>query len=966
MGWLYLIGLGVLVYYLFREPKKSAQAQEPSTDLNKQWVDFIIGYLPFAKSKGEKKLIHKMLSDLAEQGIEVPDFEGKTKAPALSEIESGAVLDQGYDGMNYESSPAGTLFDKPEPKTQKQIEIDNASLLLYFGAFLFVASVGLFIAFGGLPGSMRTLAVLLVAMVMYSGGLWLFKNRPKLEQAGLAFAGIGLATAPFVGLAAYNFIFEHQSASAVWLTTSVICFALYLHALFTLKRSLLNYVLIFTLLSLIESGVSIINAPLYYFGWGLAATGILLVVLAHQKGFGSEFQDASYSSARIFMPIASAASVLLLPQHGAGQLGVSMVLAAAFYATEFLYGRPEDRTENALISHVATLLAVGTLTYAQSPKFSTVAIILLVTEAAQAFAILYGSRTSLLWNNFASIAVASAIAAAVFSVQEPGLLLISVAAALLLSVCVWLRQTRLDAYVLAVIALMSLPLIFGQYFLEPAMHTTAQVGVTLVALLIQWVVVLGWKHPDEAWSQSLKAVYVTSAVATLVVAWFASPAIFFYTTAVIAVSMVLLQEQHKKSDWATASGVLMTLPIVQSVDDRNWFAAATITALILNITLALRYRSEATRWTGTVVWLILPVTLGNGLLGHWNEAGYAWAYLVTTLGLVLARAIARGIIFVSGKVPIASYAQSASNAYVTGYLLTSVISLLASVTDQNSQLHSSLLLTVFIGVYAWLAKVIEKQADLFYVLPILGQALLLSSLRPTASVEWLDLYLLASTVLAVVGYVLTLESTSKNKFTRAATDAFRKGSLLVAGITPISYLFVGTTKLMMPIGLLVFAAMLYHHARKSLQSSKEWIGGLALIAIWWFMAFCGVRNVQAYTHVLAALFALYAYIRHIRGNKETSDQYIIAMLISATVPLILQSLSATAGGVYGWWLLLEQVFFMILGMTIRNPLVTRWGLYVAVGAVLYQLRGLGWAALTVLAIFLIGLAVYKLQKQDDK
>lgn len=55
---------------------------------------------------------------------------------------------------------------------------------------------------------------------------------------------------------------------------------------------------------------------------------------------------------------------------------------------------------------------------------------------------------------------------------------------------------------------------------------------------------------------------------------------------------------------------------------------------------------------------------------------------------------------------------------------------------------------------------------------------------------------------------------------------------------------------------------------------------------------------------------------------------------------------------------------MLLGMTIRDSFVTRWGLYAAVAAVLFQLRGLGWAALAFLAIFIIGLALYRLQKAD--
>ncbi len=90
------------------------------------------------------------------------------------------------------------------------------------------------------------------------------------------------------------------------------------------------------------------------------------------------------------------------------------------------------------------------------------------------------------------------------------------------------------------------------------------------------------------------------------------------------------------------------------------------------------------------------------------------------------------------------------------------------------------------------------------------------------------------------------------------------------------------------------------------------------------------------------------------------------MLVSATIPLALQVIAGNAGGLYGWWFLGEQIAIMLLGMTIRKRFVTRWGMYVAVGAVLYQLRSLAWLSLTLLALFLISLAVYQLQKSDDK
>jgi hypothetical protein len=198
------------------------------------------------------------------------------------------------------------------------------------------------------------------------------------------------------------------------------------------------------------------------------------------------------------------------------------------------------------------------------------------------------------------------------------------------------------------------------------------------------------------------------------------------------------------------------------------------------------------------------------------------------------------------------------------------------------------------------------------------------------------------------------------------TDYLRQGALMAVFVAPAARLFTGQTYWPMPLGLLIAGALLYYYIRATTQEYREMVGGVIVMAIYWFMGFWGIHAIQAYTHVLVALFGLYAYWRHIRGEIAQSDQYLMIMLATATVPLAIQAIGGQAGGLYGWWLLLEQVLFMLIGMAIGKRFVTMWGLYVAVGAVLYQLRNLGWAALTFLAVFLIGLAVYRLQKYTNK
>jgi len=100
---------------------------------------------------------------------------------------------------------------------------------------------------------------------------------------------------------------------------------------------------------------------------------------------------------------------------------------------------------------------------------------------------------------------------------------------------------------------------------------------------------------------------------------------------------------------------------------------AAVFALLTFIGTSLRYRRELLRWGSTALWLLLPVFMGqNHLLFNWTAAEYAWAYVAAMIGLILSRAVARGVIFPSSRIPLASFARSASLSYAAGYCLAAV------------------------------------------------------------------------------------------------------------------------------------------------------------------------------------------------------------------------------------------------------------------------------------------------------
>jgi len=957
MFWLFVIA--VLVYYGYKRANR--QPDPPATidfsRYDKEWIVFIKSYANVAKSKSEKALIMRMLEDLQKQGYQAED-------PSVWVMDDGSTSQVAEVSTQYSTSTKESYEDAVQPLPQKskaQIQLDNASLLLYFGAFLLVASAGLFVAFAGLNGTIRTFVVLLVAFVMYAGGMTIHEKRPRFKQAGLTFVGIGMAIAPLVGLAAYSYIFDKQNGAAVWLATSLLCLGMYAHALVKLRNPLLNYLFIFTFVSLFESSVAIVDLPLYYFGWALAGIGLLLTFVARYKGIWDDMRESSNNSSMIFLPIALVSSLILIGEHGATQFGVSLLLASVYYALQAYDTIDEERQSNAIVSHVSLLLALSTISFGISKNWTTTGLVLAVLNTVQLAYVLSVSTANILVQNFASVLVVSSVAATLLSLQSKTATLIMVAATTVITALISYKQKRSELYVLAATSLLVLPLVYSQYFASPVLAASQTILLLLGAALIQLLVLIfGKKLYEYVMDGTAQYTYLATACVVVGASFFASPAIVFGVSAVMTVSFVLLGRFYDSHDWEGSAGLIICAPLLLVLTTTDMLLVSVLTALAVNILVALKSRSEINRWVSTALWLALPVAFG--MQYNWNPVAYSWSYFVAMLGLVFSRAIARGVVFVSGKVPLAAYATNSSYSYEYGYWFAAAISVAVSLTTDASRLHTSLLLSALVFVVLLLSRTVEKRSDLLTLVPLLMQGVLLSALRPISSSQT-ELYLYASTVLAISSYLAGIGSITTKK---DAQYAVKIGALAAVCITPISYMFIGETLFAMPVGLLAGSLLFAYHYRNGEQSVKEiaWSGVAATVA--WVFYFAGIIEPQAYVHIVVALFACYAYWRHILGQVEQCDQYLYAMLITATVPLTLQAIGSEAGGLYGWWLLLEQIGFIVLGMSIGKKFITKWGLYTAVAAVLYQLRDLGWAALTVLAVFLISLAVYKIQKNVDK
>ncbi len=952
-----------LVWIIKRPAKGTAttrQLDDKLNERNREWAVFIAGYLKNAKNKAQKEILGLILEDIRDSGVPVPE---------LDYIDDDQFFDSEGQPENQQAELTVANDDVfTQEKAKNQIQLDNASLLLYFGAFLFVASAGLFVAFGGLSGGLRSLIVAVVTLTMYMSGIWLYENRQRLEQAGIAFAGIGVAIAPLIGLTVYKYLLGPADAKIIWFITSLLCLVMYSHAVMKLHKPLMNYVFIFTFLSLFESAVSITSAPIYYFGWMLALVGIVLSAISHLNSRWPEINESSKMSAMIYLPLSIIVSLGIVTTQGFGQLGVSFLLAAAFYGLEIMSSSGEAKQNNALAAHLSFNIGVGLLFYSAGHSLLSAAVALTLINAVEMIILWFTTKQDTIWQNYASVVIFSQMMALAVGFQHHTAILFSTFVLFLMSVLAWLKQNRTGFYAVAAISCMSLPLIFAQLVADPIMSAESQTMLMASSLLFQLLVLVSPKRRGlrANWQNTAGQVYMASALAVVIVGIFAGPWFSLFTGLLIATTTIYLAKVKRDKNWAIISGLFVTLPLVRVWLSPGALLATVLIALLANIAISLRYRVEPNRWVSTILWMILPVALGRGLLGgQWSSAAYAWAYLVVMIGLILSRAIARGVTFVSYKVPMASYARTASYSYVVGYWSAALAAVMLSLMSSNSQLHSSAIL-IAVTLLIWLlGRKVEKEPTLYMLLPIMIQAILASILRPHPTSGMVYGYLILSSVLAVVCY-FALSDQQTSKILRARANSQKSGALVASFLNPLCIMFIARTLWPMPIGLLVAAILVYYHVRDTEQQNKELAGGLFTLSIFWFMGYVGINNIQAYSHVLVIQFALYSYWRYLRSETSQSDQYLYMMLSVATLPLVLQALSGVSGGLYGWWLLLEEVCFMIIGMFIGKRFVTMWGLYVAVAAVLYQLRGLGWAALTVLALFLIGLAVAKILKYQDR
>jgi hypothetical protein len=942
--------------------KSAGQQSAPEVEWDPrddEWREFLENFKKRDVSKAEAALIDRLLKDKS--------APGKSARSGLQEAEVVAT------SAVHDPKLKNPTVAEPAARPVLAQEVDGTLLLLYFGAFLFVAAAGLFVAFSDIAGAAKTAVVMAVMYAMYMGGIWLYGSSKRLRPAGVAFAAIGMAIAPLIGLSAHYYVTQGQYVPLIWGATSLLCIALYAYALTVMKQTFISYLFIFSFLSLFESAVAIVEAPVHYYIWVLILAGMILKFAGIIRENHELRQPAAISS-HIIVPLSIFVSFAAINQQGRGQLSVTLLLAAIYYTIEAL--RPSlYRLYFALAAQVLAItgLALGASAIYDSPLAPAICLMVLTAlQAAVLWAIprrYYGE----ILLNLSSIAFIASLPAFYLAAENGLLMTAAVLLVIALGLVIAVRQRRWDAYAGAALAFIGLPFVAGIFAASTPWSNYVLTATAFIPVLVLWAVWrwLTERKAGEDWNATGLAVYAIAGVVALLPAL--QPGGWVFLAACAGFALTLIISAHINTDkhtgfgtWAAAAGVIASTPVLREfyTIETPEFAAAALFALAVNILLAYQDKAEFNRWMSAGLGLLAPIAIGAGGLGFKaDETAYAYLYLLAMVILLFGRGLARGVYLLRTDVRVSSLNKSASISYVIGYALAGMLSVLISLGSTNSPLHTSLILLILLLIIPYIAVVIEKQKRLLVFMPWLAIFLLLSLFRPTGSTAAANAVILAAAAIAVLSYYVVCK---KRLYFEDAYDEVRRAILAVVYLPLFLCLVYDTSDIIPPLTLAIAGLVTMYHAWQSRQADREASGGIVVIAIMWALASIGVTNIQSHTHIIAATFALYAFWRHVRDDRENSDKYLVAMLGSATIPLVLQALSGTAGDGYGWWLLLEQVGFMILGITISRSFVTYWGLYVALGAVLYQLRHLGWAALSFLAIFIIGMAMFRLLRSGDR
>jgi len=401
--------------------------------------------------------------------------------------------------------------------------------------------------------------------------------------------------------------------------------------------------------------------------------------------------------------------------------------------------------------------------------------------------------------------------------------------------------------------------------------------------------------------------------------------------------------------------IASVIPFVATIwffDDSGWLLRSLLVALLANICLMLtRFRVLPTVMS-VIVGLSLPLALANISPGFSSD------------NTVAALSTYYFFIFICGLTAriLRNVRPQFIAAMQAGYGIALGLSWILAMASDNYWLQVIISLLTIGSLVALSAY--EKRAGLYYLLPPLGAILFgIVFHHVSPGTEFIDLFVYSVAVVAAASYGLSLLAKEK-----------RGEALLIMGIAGgvLAWLAASVVsddhtilfRYFAPT-LLVITSLTVLGEQKRLKGGNLFVllpgAGLLLALCQAIYLADNSTNFLVYTHLWAAYVAAATYLVSIRtGNKENVQLLTYVALAVFTLPVVLRALDDTS--TYSLLLLFEQTALLIAGVVFNKRLLTYWGAAVVVLSVVYMLRSFAYLQLLLIAVVLIGYALFRLTR----
>lgn len=846
-------------------------------------------------------------------------------------------------------------------------EFDSVSVLLYFGAFLMIAGVALFVGLSSFSGAVKTVAVFALALTLYAAGLLMYRRIERLKPAGVALTAIGLVCLPLTGVAANFYAAGSASTSTIWFVTSMVSLGLYLVALWQIRQSLIGYMSVFMTLSLWMSIVAVIQAPIYFFGWATVLLGMAYLLAIRYLRLWNEIEMPLSVSASIMVPTALLLTVIFgLSRASMLHQGVTMLLTAVFYALA-TWSERKDSLRRLYFTLSYALIPLGVFLIVTNATNDSIVIsfALSIVAVMQLIVVNIWLRSQRSWYRSALIVGAATLAVSTLNALPFLALtphwgafaeLLAFNMVIHLAVALWSRS-RIHLS-LGLILMLSLPSVVGFLVLQP--HASIVIVCLIYVAMAAILMPIGHALRSFGFAEIIKIAYALA----LLIAWLyglnGQTWVPMVVSSLVGLVVVAAAYYERVPQALYAATILGAVAVLQGLIWKHVGWGGTVVAFACGLGVVYYLASKVSEY----------LRASREYNDVWLVSGLSMVYVGSLFGLSpMISWQSVGFLALAGLLSVYEARLRSNNNGV--YLGGSVILFALQLCLSKLGLHEWQLYWYMWAAYVVLISYLKLAPMGIGVSGVISFGGLVAGLSDHAGVT-VGSVSVAGALLFIAYYLVgKAHMALPNERWKPLVQAWSYvglGGLYLVATLPLwtnGSVFGYTSGAWNALMLMLAGALTTYETYLRRSRNGMYLGAAAaIVGLQWLLYTQALHNVQVYSLMWAAYFAVLTWLADRDKRDEEKKMFTIFALTAQSLPPALLALGGdTATGLA---LLLESILVMLFGLWIRYRLVAAWGLSVAVGSVLYQLRDFQFIVLVALGAGVIGLGVYLLLRQEKK